>query len=92
MEENESRAEDKNEYGKMKKFLNNTLEEAIIQFYDEEKEFDKIKSNSKAINFDSYYKRETGISLLEKYGFLEAIKNIMLKQYKSFNGNANYVN
>ena len=87
MEENESRAEDKNEYGKMKKFLNITLEEAIIQFYDKEKEFDKIKSNSKAIYFDRYYKIETGISLLEKYGFLEAIKNIMLKQYKSFNGN-----
>ena len=61
-------------YKEMMHFLNNTLEDVIKQFYDEEEIFNNIKSNSKAINFDSYYKRETGISLLEKYGFLEAIK------------------
>ena len=56
LEDNESRAEDKNEYGKMKKFLNSTLEEAIIQFYDDEEEFEKFKKNLKAINYDTYYR------------------------------------
>ena len=84
MEDNESRAEDKNAYKEMMQFLNNTLEEAMMQFYNEEEEFDKIKNDSKAINFDRYYRRETGISLLEKYGFLEAIKKYNVKQYKSF--------
>ena len=79
MEDNESRAEDKNAYKEMMQFLNNTLEEAMMQFYNEEEEFDKIKSNSKAIYFDRYYKIETGISLLEKYGFLEAIKKYNAK-------------
>ena len=74
IEGNEYRAEDKEAYKEMMHFLNNTLEDVIKQFYDEEQIFNNIKSNSKAINFDSYYKRETGISLLEKYGFLEAIK------------------
>ena len=74
IEGNEYRAEDKEAYKEMMHFLNNTLEDVIKQFYDEEEIFNNIKSNSKAINFDSYYKRETGISLLEKYGFLEAIK------------------
>ena len=74
IEGNEYRAEDKDAYKEMMHFLNNTLEDVIKQFYDEEEIFNNIKSNSKAINFDSYYKRETGISLLEKYGFLEAIK------------------
>ena len=74
IEENESKAIDKNTYNELITFLNDKLEEAIIQFYDDEKEFQKIKSDPKCIYFDKFYKRETGISLLEKYGFLKALK------------------
>ena len=74
IEENESKAIDKNTYKELITFLNDKLEEAIIQFYDDEKEFQKIKSDPKCIYFDKFYKRETGISLLEKYGFLKALK------------------
>ena len=46
----------------------------IIQFYDDKIEFDKLNNDSKCIQFDVFYKRETGISLLKKYGFLESLK------------------
>ena len=74
IEENSNRAKDKNIYKELIKLLNETLEDAIIQFYDDENEFNKIKNNSKFIYFDKFYKRETGISLLEKYSFLEVLK------------------
>ena len=75
IEENEDRAKDKDAYKQLIKFLNETLEDAIIQFYDDEKEFtNKIKNNFKFIYLDKFYKRETGISLLEKYGFLKVLK------------------
>ena len=50
------------------------LEDVIRQYYDEEKEFNKITNCKKYIYFDKFFKRETGISLLEKYGFLKALK------------------
>ena len=75
IEENEEKAYDKVAYKELIEFLNEKLEDAIIQYYDDEKEFNRIKSDNKYINFDKFYKRETGISLLEKYGFLTAIKN-----------------
>ena len=74
IEENEDRAKDKDTYKALIKFLNETLEDAIIQFYDDEKEFNKIRNNPKFIILDKFYKRETGISLLEKYGFLKILK------------------
>ena len=74
IEENEDKAKDKNAYKELIKFLNETLEEAIIQFYDDENEFNKMKNDSKFFHFDEFYQRETGISLLEKYGFLKALK------------------
>jgi hypothetical protein len=75
IEENEEKAYDKVAYKELIEFLNEKLEDCIIQYYDDEKEFNRIKSDTKYINFDKFYKRETGISLLEKYGFLTAIKN-----------------
>ena len=54
--------------------MNENLEETIIQFYNDENEFKKINNDKKCIYFDKFYKRETGISLLEKYGFLKALK------------------
>ena len=34
----------------------------------------KNKNNLKFFYLDKFYKRETGISLLEKYGFLKILK------------------
>jgi len=48
-----------------------------MQFYDYEDECDK--NDSKCIKFDSFFKRETGISLLDKYGFTKAIKKYNTK-------------
>ena len=45
IEGNEYRAEDKEAYKEMMHFLNNTLEDVIKQFYDEEEIFNNIKSN-----------------------------------------------
>ncbi len=54
--------------------MNEKLENIIIRFYDDEIEYNKLKNDFKYIKFDIFFKRETGISLLEKYGFLKAIK------------------
>ena len=74
IEENENRAKNKNTYKELAQLLNETFEDAIIQFYDDENEFNNIKNNSRFIYLDKFYKRETGISLLEKYGFLKVLK------------------
>ena len=50
------------------------LEDVISQYYDEEKEFNKITNCKKYIYFDKFFKRETGISLLEKYIFSRNFK------------------
>jgi len=60
--------------------LNEKLENIITRFYDDEIEYNKLKNDFKYIKFDTFFKRETGISLLEKYGFLK-----VLKKYNSKN-------
>ena len=67
IEKNEHRASDKIAYDKLINFINFSLEKVIIQFYDDEDEYNKLKNDSKCIKFDSFFKRETGISVLEKY-------------------------
>ena len=74
IEENEDKAIDKSAYKELVQFLNEKLEDAIIQFYDDEKEYKRINQDQKSIYFDQFYKRDTGISLLEKYGFVKALK------------------
>ena len=74
IEKNERKTKDKSAYKELIKLLNENLEEVIVQFYDDEKELNKLKHDSKCIYFDKCYKRETGISLLEKYGFLKVLK------------------
>ena len=74
IEGNEFKTNDKASYKELIKFLNDKLENVLISFYDDNKEFDKIKNDKKYIEFDKHYKHETGISLLEKYGFLEILK------------------
>ena len=74
IEDNDSRVKDKDSYNELIYFLNDKLKNVIIQFYDDKIEFDKLNNDSKCIQLDVFYKRETGISLLNKYGFLEALK------------------
>ena len=74
IENNESKSKDKYSYVELIKFLNDKLEKALIYFYDDINEFNKIKKDKKYIDFDKHYKHETGISLLEKYGFIEVLK------------------
>ena len=74
IEENEEKAYDKVAYKEIIQFLNFKLEDTIKQYYDDENEFDKIKNDKKYNFFDKFYQREKGFSLLEKYGFLKALK------------------
>lgn len=55
-------------------FLNITMEDSIKIFYDEE-EFQKFKNLENIIYFDKKFYQEKNFSLLEKYGFIELIKN-----------------
>ena len=79
IEKNEHRASDKIAYVNLINFINYSLEKVIILFYDDEDEYNKLKNDSKCIKFDSFFKRETGISLLDKYGFIKAIKKYNTK-------------
>ena len=75
IENNRKNAEDKNAYEELLSFLNETtLEEAFIKFYEDKKQFENINKNKKCIYFDKFFKKETNISLLEKNGFIKAIK------------------
>ena len=74
IDKNENGASNKIAYAELINFLNYSLEKIIIHFYDDENECNKLKNDSKCIKFDSFFKRETGISLLEKNGFIKAIK------------------
>ena len=60
IEGNEFKTNDKASYKELIKFLNDKLENVLISFYDDNKEFDKIKNDKKYIEFDKHYKHETG--------------------------------
>ncbi len=49
IEENEDKAIDKSAYKELVQFLNEKLENAIIQFYDDEKEYKKMNQDQKCI-------------------------------------------
>ena len=55
-------------------FLYLTMEDSIKIFYDEE-EFKNFKNSKTIIYFDQKFYQEKNFSLLEKYGFIELIKN-----------------
>ena len=75
IEKNEKKAKDKKSYHELLIYLNNKLENAYIEFYGNKSEFDKLQSDKDCIFYDKYFKKETGMSLLEKNGFLKVIKN-----------------
>ena len=74
IEENEERTNDRIAYNEIIQFLNFRLDDVVRQYYDDEKELYKIKNDQKYVFFDKFFQRETGISLLEKYGFLKVLK------------------
>ena len=75
IEKNEKKAKDKKSYHELVVYLNNKLENAYIEFYCNKSEFDKLQNDKDCIFYDKYFKKETGMSLLEKNGFLKVIKN-----------------
>ena len=74
IEEKESSSKDKIIYTELINFLYNTVENELINFYQEN---EIIKNDSRCLFFDKRYKSETNNSLIEKYGFLKILK----KQY-----------
>ena len=80
IENNKEKAKDKNIYEKLILFLNDKLENAFIDFYNDKNEFERINNDKNCIFFDKYFKQEMGFSLLEKNGFLKAIKRKIVKQ------------
>ena len=75
IEKNEKKAKDKKSYQELIIYFNKKLENAYIEFYDNKNEFDKLQNDKDCIFYDKYFKKETGMSLLEKNGFLKVIKN-----------------
>ena len=74
IEKNQNKSKDKIAYEKLIVFLNISLEEAFINFYNDKNQFEKINKDKICVFSDVYFKKETGISLLEKNGFLIAMK------------------
>ena len=74
IENNESKAKDKIMYEELIIFLNDTVENELIKFYKNKEELKNINKDSKCLLYDQYFKKETGISLLETNGFIELLK------------------
>ena len=74
IEQNESNSKNNIIYMELINFLNDTIENQLINFYQENK---TIKNDSKCLFFDEHFKNETNISLIEKNGYLKILK----KQY-----------
>jgi hypothetical protein len=74
IENNESKAKDKIMYEELIIFLNDTVENELIKFYKNKEELKNINKDSKCLLYDQYFKKETGISLLENNGFIELLK------------------
>ena len=61
-------------YDALKKFLDQTVRDTIIEYYDSE-EFEKFSREEEIIENDKVFFKEKGFHLLEKYGFLNLIEN-----------------
>ena len=62
------------DYEALQKFLDQTVRDTIIEYYDSE-EFKKFSSNEEIIENDEAFFKEKGFHLIEKYGFLHLIEN-----------------
>ena len=71
----EYKGEKNNEaYDALKKFLDQTVRDTIIEYYNS-KEFEKFSKEEEIIENDKAFFKEKGFHLLEKYGFLDLIEN-----------------
>ena len=61
---------DKKVYRDLIQFLDNTIENEMINFYKNKKEIEFMNKDLKCLFYDFHFKKETGISLLENNGFL----------------------
>ena len=74
---NETKSKDERAYQELITLLNNKLEIAFTNFYEDKIEFKKVSEDEDCIYYDKFFRKETGISLLENNGFLKAIqKNV----------------
>ena len=55
--------------------LNNKLETAFIEFYNDKNESRQLQNDNLCIFYDKYFKEEAGFSLIEKNGLLKIIFN-----------------
>ena len=78
IENNRELSIDKNKYEELISCLDETLENELVEFYNNKIEFENINKDIKCLIFDKHFKNETGISLLEKNGFIK----ILNKQYQ----------
>ena len=76
---NQNKNKDKKAYKELIDLLNNKLELVLFKFYDDRNAFKTILEDEDCIFYDKHFKKETGISLLEKNGFLKAIQRYMTK-------------
>ena len=68
------KTKDKKAYTELIDYINNKLENAFLDFYENQNEFDKICKDENCIFFDNFFNKETGYSFLEKNGFLKVIQ------------------
>jgi len=78
IENNRELSIDKNKYEELISCLDETLENELMEFYNNKIEFENINKDIKCLIFDKHFKNETSISLLEKNGFIK----ILNKQYQ----------
>ena len=76
---NQNKSKDKKAYKELSDLLNNKLELVLVKFYDDRNAFKTILEDEDCIFYDKHFKKETGISLLEKNRFLKAIQRYMTK-------------
>ena len=74
IEENKELTKDMEAYIDLINFLNNSIEEEIIIFYNDKLEYENLVNDLKCIFFDKHFKFETGFSLLDKNGFIQVLK------------------
>ena len=76
IEKNEKKAMNKQFYLELVNFFNCSVEDELINFYQDKNEYENINKDSKCTFFDKYFQNEMGISLLERYGFIKVLKGL----------------
>ena len=74
IEENKELTKDMEAYIELINFLNNSVEEEITIFYSDKLEYVNLVNDVKCRLFDKHFKSETGISLLDRNGFIQVLK------------------